>query len=62
MKMEDHARHNPPQLPDGDDSSAAVVDWRQIFQDLNQKLWLELKVLEPIMPESTVLHPFIAFL
>ena len=62
MKMEDHARHNPPQLPDGDDSSAAVAEWRQTFQDLNQKLWLELKVLEPIMPESTVLHPFIAFL
>lgn len=62
MKMEDHSRHQPPPPSDGDESSPAVTQWRQNFQNLNQKLWFELKVLEPIMPESTVLHPFIAFL
>ena len=62
MKMEDHARHQPPPPPNGDEPSEALSEWRQAFQDLNQKLWFELKVLEPIMPESTVLHPFIAFL
>lgn len=63
MHMEDHVRHRPPPpLADGDEPGAAVTDWRQTFLELNQKLWFELKVLEPIMPESTVLHPFIAFL
>ncbi len=62
MKMEDHARHQPTLPADKDEPSEALRDLRQAFQDLNQKLWFELKVLEPIMPESTVLHPFIAFL
>ena len=62
MKMEDHARRLPSSSNNGDEDDTTVTMWRQSFQDLNQKLWSELKVLEPIMPESTVLHPFIAFL
>ena len=62
MKMEDHARRHPPLPVDEDEPSEAIAQWRQAFQDLNQKLWFELRVLEPIMPESTILHPFIAFL
>lgn len=64
MKMEDHDRRQPP--PSADENGSAVseslVEWRKAFQDLNQKLWNDLKVMEPIIPESTVLHPFIAFL
>lgn len=64
MDMEDHDRRPPPQPTEESDSSAiqAVVDWQQTFQHLNQKLWMDLKVTEPIMPESAILHPFIAFL
>lgn len=64
MKMEDHDRRLPPQ-PSDDSNPAAlqqVMDWQQTFQDLNQKLWLDLKVTEPILPDSAILHPFIAFL
>jgi len=32
------------------------------MQSLNQKLWNELKVMEPIVSGSTIPHPFIAFL
>lgn len=64
MDMEDHDRRPPPQPIEESDPSAiqAVVDWQQTFQYLNQKLWMDLKVTEPIMPESAILHPFIAFL
>ena len=63
MKMEDHERRQPPHTDDSDTAlSEAAAEWRQTFQDLNHTLWDELKVMEPIMPESTVLHPFIAFL
>lgn len=64
MKMEDHDRRLPP--PPTEDSDPAVVeqvvDWQQAFQDLNQNLWTDLKVTEPILPDSAILHPFIAFL
>jgi len=64
MDMEDHDRRPPPQPTEESDPSAiqAVIDWQQTFQCLNQKLWMDLKVTEPIMPESAILHPFIAFL
>ena len=64
MKMEDHDRRQPPPPADGSDpnTSESLLEWRQVFRDLNLKLWSELKVLDPIVPESTVLHPFIAFL
>ena len=64
MKMEDHERRLPPPLTDENDT--ALLDlhlvWQQTMQDLSEKLWIDLKVMEPIMPESSVLHPFIAFL
>ena len=64
MKMEDHERRLPP--PPSDESDTALIEahliWRQTMQEFNQKLWVNLKVMEPIMPESSVLHPFIAFL
>ena len=64
MRMEDHERRLPP--PPSEDSDAATVqqhmEWRQSMHSLNQKLWDEMKVMEPIMSGSSVLHPFIAFL
>lgn len=63
MQMEDYERQMPPP-PTADDTDAAQVhmEWRQKVQALNRKLWQDLKVLEPIVPGSTVPHPFIAFL
>ncbi|KAF6226614.1 hypothetical protein HO173_012444 [Letharia columbiana] len=64
MRMEDHDRRLP--APPTEDSELAavqqVMEWQQAFQELNQKLWMDLKVTEPILPDSAILHPFIAFL
>jgi DNA topoisomerase 2-associated protein PAT1 len=63
MQMEDHERHMPPQPTEGDMEAAQIhMEWRQKVQVLNSKLWKDLKVLEPIVPGSTIPHPFIAFL
>ena len=64
MKMEDHdRRQRPPPTMDSDPLAIQyAIDWEQTFRDLNQKLWMDLKVTDPIMPESAILHPFIAFL
>ncbi|KAK0119816.1 hypothetical protein ONS95_011248 [Cadophora gregata] len=62
MKMEDHDRHIPPAL--NEDINPELVglhmDWREKAQKLNQQLWHQLKVHEPI--GATTTHPFIAFL
>jgi len=62
MKMEDHDRHVPPAL--NEDINPELVghhmDWREKAQKLNQQLWHQLKVHEPI--GATTTHPFIAFL
>lgn len=63
MSMEDMERTMPP--PPSEDDPEAIqkhMEWRQKIQSLNQKLWRELKVMEPIVPGSTTPHPFIAFL
>ncbi|KAL9004228.1 MAG: hypothetical protein Q9188_002948 [Gyalolechia gomerana] len=64
MKNEDHERRIPPPLTDGSDQALVEmhVEWRETLQALRHQLWSDLKVLEPIVPESPVLHPFIAFL
>jgi len=53
MQMEDHERHLPP--PVNEDSDPAAIqehmEWRQKLQMLNQTLWQNLKVMEPIMPK-----------
>lgn len=63
MKMEDMERNMPPP-PSQDDPEAIQrhMEWREKMQALNQKLWRELKVMEPIVPGSATPHPFIAFL
>ena len=64
MKMEDHdRRQRPPPTAESDPLAIQyAIDWEQTFRDLNQKLWTDLKVTEPIMEESAILHPFITFL
>lgn len=64
MKIEDHDRRIPQQPLNEQDLASAepFIEWREVFKALSQRLWSELKVMEPIIPESTVLHPFIAFL
>jgi DNA topoisomerase 2-associated protein PAT1 len=62
MQLEDHDRHAPPPL--NDDIEPELVgrhmDWQDKAQKLNQQLWRQLKVHEPI--GATAVHPFIAFL
>lgn len=64
MQMEDHERHLPS--PPKEDSDAGAIqqhmEWMQMMQGLNEKLWEELKVMEPINPGSSIPHPFITFL
>ena len=62
MQMEDHDRHIPPPLKDDIDPELVGrhMDWREMGEKLNQQLWKQLKVHEPI--GATTTHPFIAFL
>ena len=63
MQMEDHERRMPPPPVEGDaDAIQAHLEWRREMQQLNSRLWQDLKVLDPIVPGSLVMHPFIAFL
>ena len=64
MKMEDQERHQPP--PPSVEADEVIIEanaaWRRTQQELSEKLWRDMKVMEPIVPDSRVLHPFIAFL
>ena len=63
MQMEDHERQMPPAAVEGDaDAIQAHLEWRREMQKLNSQLWQNLKVLDPIVPGSLIMHPFIAFL
>ena len=65
MSMEDHDRRIPPR-PLDDQDQANVDTWQAVFKQLNAQLWSELRVTEPIMPDSTAMqagypsniHPF----
>lgn len=60
MKMEDLTRKMPPPSPNGVPPSPEFVERQAELQTLNERLWDDLKVHEPI--GATVVHPFIAFL
>lgn len=64
MKIEDHERQLPYPPDNGSDPAMypQLAQWQHGLQELNGKLWNDLKVMEPISPESPILHPFIAFL
>lgn len=63
MKLEDHERKMPPPLNDEGDNELIQehVEWREMTQKLNEKLWRELKIHEPV-PAGASIHPFIAML
>lgn len=62
MKMENHERNMPPPPEEGDTEAAEQeeLEWKQEMKALNDRLWADIKVLDPIVPGSG--HPFIAFL
>ena len=62
MKMEDHERRLPPPPVDEEQMPVAHRAWQEVMESLGQKLWDDLKVMDPIVEESSILHPFIAFL
>ena len=64
MAIEDHDRRIPQDHRKGDDPDTAepFKQWTEEFTELSQRLWSNLKVMEPITPDSTTMHPFIAFL
>lgn len=62
MRLEDLERQTPPPPTDDPESVTRHMEWNEQMKHLNNTLWNDLKVLEPIVPGSTVTHPFIAFL
>ncbi|KAH8845468.1 hypothetical protein MCOR27_002008 [Pyricularia oryzae] len=61
MRMEDHDRKMPPPNDSSDPELVRVqMEWQQGAAQLNNQLWTNLKVHEPI--GATAIHPFIAFL
>lgn len=64
LAMEDHERKMP--TPPTEDASTDIItahaEWRDELTRLNQQLFSNLKVLDPIIPGSQVIHPFLAFL
>ncbi|KAK5939273.1 DNA topoisomerase 2-associated protein pat1 [Knufia obscura] len=64
MAMEDQERKMPPP-PQSDSDQETITthaEWRDELTRLNQQLWTDLKIMDPIVPGSSVTHPFIAFL
>lgn len=63
MKLEDHERKMPPPVNDEGNTELiqAHVEWREVSQKLNEKLWRELKIHEPV-PAGAAIHPFVAML
>ncbi|KAF3767071.1 hypothetical protein M406DRAFT_254403 [Cryphonectria parasitica EP155] len=63
MKLEDHERLMPP--PVADEGNTELIEqhvaWQETSQKLNEKLWRELKIHEPV-PAGASIHPFIAML
>ncbi|KAI9773983.1 MAG: hypothetical protein M1839_001934 [Geoglossum umbratile] len=64
MQIEDHERYLPPPLTEGSDAVVVQqhMEWKQKMQDLIRKLWGEMKIMDPIVPDALSPHPFIAFL
>ncbi|KAI1503065.1 topoisomerase II-associated protein PAT1 [Biscogniauxia marginata] len=59
MRMEDLARNMPPPSPNSQPDQEFVEKQVQL-QSLNEKLWNDLKVHEPI--SNSAVHPFITFI
>lgn len=64
MLMEDHERLMPPPLHADSDPATIQrhLEWQTKIQGLHEQLWQDLKIMEPINPNSLTPHPFIAML
>ncbi|PVI03536.1 topoisomerase II-associated protein PAT1 [Periconia macrospinosa] len=64
MHLEDHDRTRPPTITEGSQPEAiqAHMEWRTKTEALRKKLWQDIKIMEPINPQSTTPHPFISIL
>ncbi|KAF1993688.1 hypothetical protein P154DRAFT_449501 [Amniculicola lignicola CBS 123094] len=64
MEMEDHARSIPPPITEESDPEAIQkhMEWRTMIDELHAKLWQDIKIMEPIIPNADPPHPFIAML
>ncbi len=62
LEIENHHRERPPPLSEDLDPALVQLNlaWDQKDKQLNEKLWKELRVHEPIGAPTT--HPFIAFM
>ena len=64
MKIEEDARKEPPPPSPGADPELVDqhVEWSARMHALTEQLWRDLKVHEPVDPDSPRAHPFIAIL
>lgn len=62
LDLEMHERFIPPPLAIGQHPTIEHVDWKTKRDSLVDKLWKEMKIMEPIDPNSSSTHPFIAIL
>ncbi|KAK2747546.1 hypothetical protein FQN57_002039 [Myotisia sp. PD_48] len=63
LNLEHHIRAAPPTPEPGDAEAVEKhMEWRQRIPTFVQKLWQEMRIMEPITPGASVVHPFIAFL
>ena len=60
MQLEDNMRLVPSD--DGNEPSEERISWMAKMNNLNSRIWNELRILEPINPGSSTPHPFIAIL
>ena len=54
MKMEDHERKMPPPIHEGSNPEAIQnhMEWRSAMEVLHDKLWRDIKIMEPINTQS----------
>jgi DNA topoisomerase 2-associated protein PAT1 len=64
MAMEDHERSIPAPVHEGSEPEAIQkhLEWRMKMDALHAKLWQDIKIMEPINPQSLTPHPFVAIL
>lgn len=64
MHMDDHERGLPPPVNETSDPEAIQKhnEWRSKIEELHTRLWQDIKIMEPINPQSLVPHPFISIL
>lgn len=62
LDLEMHERVIPPPLAMGQPPAVEHIEWKPRRDGLVDKLWREMKIMEPIDPNSSSTHPFIAIL